>query len=355
MSTRILSARLMIMFILCSIRHTVRPLCTILRMRSARPWVSSGFTPPAGSSSSSRRGPVARARANATRLRSSCEMSPAMRFSRCERPTKFSASRAFSRQMRSSSRSRLEPRSTSSRPDFVRRRWPTMRLSSTEAISNSAVVWKVRATPRCATWSVRSEVTSWPSSVMVPEVGRCTPLMRLKNVVLPAPLGPMMALILPVSMVVLTSLTAASPPKRLVRTTFFNLIASLCGTARAPAQIGAHDAVRDKNHQQHQDGPENEEPVFLQKLQVLREPGHGQRAQQGAEQRAQAADDHVHGHVEGVLHPGHARADEAHIARIQAARRAGVEHRQHEGQRLVAHEVDAQRLGQFIAVANRHE
>lgn len=101
-----------------------------------------------------------------------------------------------------------------------------MRLSSTLAMSNSAVVWKVRATPRRATSSVRSAVTSRPSSVMVPDVGRCVPLMRLKNVVLPAPLGPMIALILPGSMVVLTSLTAARPPKRLVRWLISSMVTS---------------------------------------------------------------------------------------------------------------------------------
>ncbi len=106
---------------------------------------------------------------------------------------------------------------TSSRPERVRRRWPTIRLSSTEALSNRVVDWKVRAMPRRATSSVRSVVMSRPSKVIVPSLGLCTPLMRLKKVVLPAPLGPMMALILPFSMLVLTLLTAVLPPKRLVR------------------------------------------------------------------------------------------------------------------------------------------
>jgi hypothetical protein len=43
---------------------------------------------------------------------------------------------------------------------------------------------------------------------MVPDDGGMVPPTRLKKVVLPAPLGPMMALTLPRSMVVVTALTA---------------------------------------------------------------------------------------------------------------------------------------------------
>src|SRR6478735_9832336 len=52
---------------------------------------------------------------------------------------------------------------------------------------------------------------------MLPLLGGIAPATRLKKVVLPAPLGPMIALILPCSTTVETSFTAARPPKRLVR------------------------------------------------------------------------------------------------------------------------------------------
>ena len=54
---------------------------------------------------------------------------------------------------------------------------------------------------------------SSPSKIMRPELGRRNPLIRLKNVVLPAPLGPMMARNSPGSTVIDTSLTAMRLPK----------------------------------------------------------------------------------------------------------------------------------------------
>src|SRR4051812_40972203 len=111
------------------------------------------------------------------------------------------------------------------------------------------------------------------------------PLTRLKKVVLPAPLGPMMALTLPCSMVVVTSLTAVRPPKRLVTLRISSTAGSCFGMTGgdgrtggclrtrapgAPAQVRAHDAVRQEDHQGHQDRAEHHEAVLLQELQVLR-------------------------------------------------------------------------------------
>src|SRR5688572_23698792 len=56
-----------------------------------------------------------------------------------------------------------------------------------------------------------------PLKITRPAVGRITPVRQLKNVLLPAPFGPMMALISPRATSKLTLLSAASPPKRTVR------------------------------------------------------------------------------------------------------------------------------------------
>ncbi len=56
-------------------------------------------------------------------------------------------------------------------------------------------------------------VMSWPSKTMRPAVGEKNPVIRLKKVVLPAPLGPMMARNSPGSTVIDTSLTAIRLPK----------------------------------------------------------------------------------------------------------------------------------------------
>src|SRR5262245_47102831 len=52
-----------------------------------------------------------------------------------------------------------------------------------------------------------------PSKTIEPRVGRRKPLSKLKQVVLPAPLGPIKPTISPLSTVRSTLLTAASPPK----------------------------------------------------------------------------------------------------------------------------------------------
>src|SRR6185436_797182 len=60
-------------------------------------------------------------------------------------------------------------------------------------------------------------VMSAPLSRTRPEVGRSTPVTQLKNVLLPAPLGPMIARTCPRGTEMLTLLTAVRPPKRMVR------------------------------------------------------------------------------------------------------------------------------------------
>src|SRR5262249_60561457 len=57
---------------------------------------------------------------------------------------------------------------------------------------------------------------SVPLKRMRPLVGRRTPVRQLKNVLLPAPLGPMIARISPRGTAKLTLLSAVSPPNRTV-------------------------------------------------------------------------------------------------------------------------------------------
>ena len=59
-------------------------------------------------------------------------------------------------------------------------------------------------------------VMSSPLKMMRPEVGRSTPVRQLKNVLLPAPFGPMMARTSPRATAKLTLDSAASPPNRTV-------------------------------------------------------------------------------------------------------------------------------------------
>ena len=70
--------------------------------------------------------------------------------------------------------------------------------------------------PLCEIAFAGSPVISLPSKMMRPEVGRSTPVRQLKNVLLPAPFGPMMARTSSRWTSKLTWESAANPPKRTV-------------------------------------------------------------------------------------------------------------------------------------------
>ena len=67
---------------------------------------------------------------------------------------------------------------------------PTSVFSIAVMFWNSRMFWKVRPTPRCVIVCGGLAVTSWPSKTIWPAVGLYTPVSMLKNVVLPAPFGP---------------------------------------------------------------------------------------------------------------------------------------------------------------------
>src|ERR1700683_4935014 len=71
--------------------------------------------------------------------------------------------------------------------------------------------------PRCEIALDGSPVISSPSNRTPPLVGRSTPVRQLKNVLLPAPLGPMIARISLRATSKLTSDSALRPPKRTER------------------------------------------------------------------------------------------------------------------------------------------
>jgi hypothetical protein len=89
-------------------------------------------------------------------------------------------------------------------------------FSSTVAPGRKLVIWYERASPLRENRCGGSPATSSPFRKMRPPVGRSTPVTQLKKVLLPAPLGPMIARISPRGTVRLTLSTAVSPPKRMV-------------------------------------------------------------------------------------------------------------------------------------------
>src|SRR5262245_38648206 len=105
-------------------------------------------------------------------------------------------------------------------------------FSSTVAFGRMLVIWYERAIPR---WEIRSgdrPVMSSPARKIAPDAGRRTPVRQLKNVLLPAPLGPMMARTCPSGTEKSTAVRADRPPNRIVS---FSVRSS--GRARAGAAV----------------------------------------------------------------------------------------------------------------------
>src|SRR6516164_7246874 len=79
---------------------------------------------------------------------------------------------------------------------------------------------------------------SMPSNLTRPDVGSCRPVMTLKHVVLPAPLGPMRPVTVPASTSTLASDRARRPPKR---TTSWSVDSSAMGYFSRGIPIGSSD------------------------------------------------------------------------------------------------------------------
>src|SRR6266436_3157226 len=70
-------------------------------------------------------------------------------------------------------------------------------FSSTVRCGNTAEIWNERASPMRAIVDGREPVISWPLKKICPRVGVRKCVSRLKQVVLPAPFGPIRAWIVP--------------------------------------------------------------------------------------------------------------------------------------------------------------
>jgi hypothetical protein len=90
-------------------------------------------------------------------------------------------------------------------------------LSSTVCISNTVGFWNLRPMPSSAISLSSSLVRSWmPSNTTSPPSGRVLPVTTSIMVVLPAPLGPMMARISPGSTANESLLSARKPSNETV-------------------------------------------------------------------------------------------------------------------------------------------
>ena len=100
---------------------------------------------------------------------------------------------------------------------------------------NTAEIWNERTSPSRATSAGRTPVMSRPLNTIRPTVGAMNLLSMLKQVVLPAPFGPIRAWIVPRWMRSETSLTARKSPKLLLRPSVTRMSSVLIATAGRPS------------------------------------------------------------------------------------------------------------------------
>src|SRR5262249_30645126 len=198
------------------------------------------------------------------------------------RPTASSRARLSSRYRRSTGVSRFQPR-----PRWERNAAWT--FSYTVRRGKMLVRWNERPMPRRQRSWGAMPVTSRPLNTTVPVSGRRWPVMRLNRVVLPAPLGPMIAPIDPPATRKVTPPTAWNPSKLFRR----SLTSS---TGAPPGEPRGHDggrpgeAAREDEEQDDEDGAEDQRPVLRVGHDLLVQPEDGEGADGGTEERPHAAE-----------------------------------------------------------------
>ena len=100
------------------------------------------------------------------------------------------------------------------KPTRVRTWRPIITFSRTLRLPKSRMFWNVRATPSRAIACAGRPASSLPSKRIEPPSARYSAEMTLSVVVFPEPLGPISAWMSPARTVMLSALTAVTPPKR---------------------------------------------------------------------------------------------------------------------------------------------
>src|SRR6266852_4388238 len=178
--------------------------------------------------------------------------------------------------------------------------------------------------------------------------------MRLKSVVLPAPLGPMMALTEPRGTEKLTPPTAWKPSK-LLRSS------RTSSTRRPPrepapeAKGGARDPSGKDEEKHDEDGAEDEGPVLRVRDDLLVEPEEHKGAQGGTEEGAHAPQERHDQHLGGLGPVGEVREDASVEDAEEAAGHSREGARDDEGAQLVAPHVDPDELRALRVLADGRE
>src|SRR6185312_13333361 len=153
-------------------------------------------------------------------------------------------------------------------------------LSSALKSRKMLVIWNERASPRCDRVEAESAVTSAPAKAIVPASGRRVPASWPISVVLPAPLGPMIASVSPSATSRSTPSVATRPPKRLRSPRTTSSGSAIAGAARQQAIEAAARVEHDEDEQRSQ----HDLPVHRPRRQDVLEQQEGDGAQDGADE-----------------------------------------------------------------------
>ena len=214
---------------LCSMMRKLVPAWFKATIFSVMVCKSAGFTPAAGSSSSTSCGSPTITRASSSSLRWPPDSTRAGSCSSALRPTKPSQCRAAARVRCScaatfaGANQLAQGRSPS---------WPrgaSMTFSNTDMAAKGRGIWKVRARPAANTRCGGMPVMSCPANSTRPVSGFSEPAKQLKAVVLPAPLGPTKPVMAPRVNARLSPCSTRWPPKALLSSLAFNRAWSCMG------------------------------------------------------------------------------------------------------------------------------
>src|SRR5262245_30486128 len=194
----------------------VRRSAESLRISSSTVPRSVGVSPDEGSSRKHSSGAGAIAIPSSSSRWSPWESSPAGKPSRSARPISRRILRASATACVSSSTAR---NGTAVRA--CRASTGTRTFSSTDRRAKTFMIWNDRDSPLRMRSCTARRVMSSPLNQSVPASKACAAVARLMSVVLPAPLGPMMAVSCPAGIARLTPLTATKSPKRFLAPAIF--------------------------------------------------------------------------------------------------------------------------------------
>src|SRR5499426_518724 len=342
----------------CAIENTTCMSCSVkssVRLRSRARWpisaiesrVSAADMPAVGSSSSRISGSSASAMPSSSCFWPPCESRPAVSCAFSRRPTASSCASVSSRKRRSTGPSMRQPRPRCET-------YAACTFSNTVRRGKMFWRWKERPMPRRHRRCGAILVTSRPLSSTCPESARRWPVIRLKSVVLPAPFGPMIALIEPRGTAKLTPSTARKPSKL-----FASARTSSTAEPRRETTERSADGAGDpagKHEQQHdEDRAEDQRPVLGVGHDLLVQPDQGRCAHRRAEKRVDAAEERHDQDLGRLVPVREVREDAAVEDAEQAPGETRERAREHERRELVAPHVDADELRPLGILADRRQ